>query len=468
MKYKKEIEAYFRKHEQEMLNDICKLVEINSEKMTAEEGMPYGRGAYDALHKALELAGGMGFQVKNYDNYVGTADLNHFEKGLDILAHLDVVPGGDGWTVTKPFMPVIRDGKLYGRGSADDKGPAVAALYAMKAVKELGIPLTKNARLILGTDEECGSSDIPHYYAVEEEAPVTISPDADFPLINIEKGSLRADFYSSWEEDPALPRIFSIHGGIKSNVVPGTASAELEGLDESLIAAAASQAEKETGVSFSWEVKDGRLKINAVGVNAHAARPNDGNNALTALLVLLVKLPLAATEGFTKVKQVLSLFPHGDCSGKAAGVQMKDEISGELTLNFGIFDYKVNGFKGNFDCRAPIAATNENLRDVLRERMYSMGITLADEDLHPAHHVPADTPFIQVLLSCYEAYTGNQGECLAIGGGTYVHDLKRGVAFGCAMPGVDNHMHGPDEFALVEDLVISGMIFAQAIVELCS
>ena len=59
-----------------------------------------------------------------------------------------------------------KDGKIYGRGTADDKGPAIAALYAMRAVKELGIPVKKNVRLILGTDEECGSSDIRHYYSV--------------------------------------------------------------------------------------------------------------------------------------------------------------------------------------------------------------------------------------------------------------------------------------------------------------
>src|SRR5699024_10557105 len=110
------------------------------------------------------------------------------ESQLDILAHLDVVPAGEGWTVTEPFEPVEKDGRLYGRGTADDKGPAVAALYALRAVKELGIPLKKRVRLILGTDEECGSSDIQHYYAVEKEAPMTFSPDGAFPVVNIEKG----------------------------------------------------------------------------------------------------------------------------------------------------------------------------------------------------------------------------------------------------------------------------------------
>lgn len=468
MKYKSEIEAYFRANTDEMLKDICKLIEINSEKMTEEPGMPYGKGPYEALKKALEIAKDMGFAVKNYDNYVGTADLNDMEKGLDILAHLDVVPGGDGWMITKPFVPVIADGKIYGRGSADDKGPAMTALYAMKAIKDLGIPLKKNVRLILGTDEECGSSDIEHYYAVEKEAPATFSPDGEFPLINIEKGGLRADFEASWEEDFKLPRIYAIHGGIKSNVVPGKASALIEGIEEEALKTAAQRTSESTKATFSWTVEEGRIKVEAVGENAHAATPYTGNNALTALLELLVSLPFSDSEGFTKVKQVSELFPHGDCSGKAAGVFMEDEESGELTLNFGILNYSTKDLTGNFDCRAPICATNENLRDILKNKMKEMGLELENKDIYAPHHVPADTPFIQTLLGCYEAYTGNKGECLAIGGGTYVHSLERGVAFGCSMPGTDNNMHGPDEFAIIEELVISGMIFAQAIVELCS
>ena len=204
--YREEIEQYIESHKAEMLEDICTLCRINSEKMPYQEGMPYGKGPAEALSCALNMAEKYGFAINNYDNYVGTADLNDKEAQLDILAHLDIVPAGDGWTVTEPFEPVVKDGKLYGRGTADDKGPAVAALYAMRAVKELGIPVTKNVRLILGTDEECGSSDIEHYYKVEKEAPMTFSPDSSFPVTNIEKGSLTGRFEADFKESAALPR----------------------------------------------------------------------------------------------------------------------------------------------------------------------------------------------------------------------------------------------------------------------
>lgn len=218
--YRKEIEEYIDSHKDQMIEDICTLCRINSEKMPYTEGKPFGEGPFEVLQTALTMMENYGFSVRNYDNYVGTADLNDKEAQLDILAHLDVVPAGEGWTVTEPFEPVIKDGKLYGRGTADDKGPAVAALYAMRAVKELGLPVKKNVRLILGTDEECGSSDIAVYYKQEKEAPMTFSPDAEFPVINVEKGRLPGHFAASFEKSDAMPKLVKIDAGLKSNVVP--------------------------------------------------------------------------------------------------------------------------------------------------------------------------------------------------------------------------------------------------------
>lgn len=169
--YREKIDKFIDAHKTEMLEDIAELCKIDSTKDSYRAGRPYGDGCFEALGAALHIAECYGFSINNYDNYVGTVDLNDKEKQLDILAHLDIVPAGDGWTVTEPFVPVVKDGKIYGRGTADDKGPAIAALYAMRAVKELGIPVKKNVRLILGTDEECGSSDIRHYYSVEGRPP---------------------------------------------------------------------------------------------------------------------------------------------------------------------------------------------------------------------------------------------------------------------------------------------------------
>ncbi len=466
--YKKEIEEYIDSHRQEMLDDICTLCRINSEKMPYKEGMPYGEGPFTALAEALSMAERYGFSIKNYDNYVGCADMNNLEKQLDILAHLDVVPAGEGWKVTQPFEPIEKDGKLYGRGTADDKGPAVAALYAMRAVKELNIPLKKNVRLILGTDEECGSSDIAHYYADEEEAPMTFSPDANFPVVNTEKGGLNGHFTAEWESSEALPKLVSLEAGIKVNVVPAKAKAVVQGVDVRVLEETGKKTEEETGISFEFSVEEEIAVITAVGAGAHASMPEDGNNALTGLLVFLTNLPLAECDQVKMLRSLLELMPHGDVTGKAMGIAMNDDISGELTLAFSLLNVTDSQLDGTFDSRCPLCATEENVLEVVRKRMAEKGITLHNQEMKPPHHVPGDSLFVQTLLKAYETYTGRKGECIAMGGGTYVHSLKNGVAFGAAMPETDNRMHGADEFAVIDELLTSAKIFAQVIVDLCS
>ena len=165
--YEEKINAYFDAPERraELVEAISRLVRIRSVREEPLPGMPFGPGPAAALAEGLKLAEELGFATRNYDNYVGTADLNDKETALHILCHLDVVGEGTGWTVTEPYVPKEVDGMLYGRGTDDDKGPVAAVLLAMKAVKELGVPLRRNARLLMGTDEESGSSDIAYYYA---------------------------------------------------------------------------------------------------------------------------------------------------------------------------------------------------------------------------------------------------------------------------------------------------------------
>lgn len=465
--YREEIEKYIEDHKNEMLEDICALCRINSEKMPYQPGMPFGKGTVEALSLALAMGEKYGFSINNYDNYVGTIDLNDKESQLDILAHLDVVPAGDGWEITTPFEPVVKDGNLYGRGTADDKGPAVAALYAMRAVKELGIPLKKNTRLILGTDEECGSSDIAHYYKVEKEAPMTFSPDSSFPVTNIEKGSLKGDFTAEFEKSGALPRLVSFTSGTKVNVVPSKAEAVVEGLSASEIEAAAKAAEKELDITFQITMAGAQVKILAAGANGHASTPWKGKNALTGLLTLIGRLPLADCPQLEIVKSLNVLMPHGDVYGKGLGIAMEDELSGPLTLAFSILTITENSMEGSFDSRCPICANEDNMLKVAKASMKKHGISLNNDSMRPPHHVSGDSDFVRTLLNCYEMYTGKKGGCVAIGGGTYVHELKNGVAFGASMPDTENRMHGADEFAVVEELVTSAKIFAQVIVDLC-
>ena len=193
------ISEWMQGRENELVEALAPLIAAESTRSDAKPGKPFGEGPALALERAMELAKCWGFRTENHEGYVGTADLNDRDDGLHILAHLDVVAAGDGWN-TNPYC-LVRDGDLiYGRGTDDDKGPLVAALLAMRCVRELGLPLTKNAKLIMGTDEESGSEDIAHSYANHPFALYALSPDADFPVTNIEKAHYSPRFSASWEK----------------------------------------------------------------------------------------------------------------------------------------------------------------------------------------------------------------------------------------------------------------------------
>lgn len=296
---------------------------------------------------------------------------------------------------------------------------------------------------------------------------MTFSPDASFPVINIEKGGLHGKFSAEFAKSEALPRMVSFKSGTKSNVVPSKAEALFEGLDGSDTEAFAHTLEAELGIRFDVTSEDGYMKIEAFGENGHASTPWKGKNALTGLLALIEKLPLAECGQLEKVKALNALMPHGDWLGKNLGIAMEDEISGQLTLAFSILEIGEESLSGEFDSRCPICSNVENTLKPAKKNMKAHGIILSNDSMNPPHHVSGDSEFVQTLLRCYEMYTGNKGECVAIGGGTYVHHLKNGVAFGASMPETENRMHGPDEFAVIDELLTSAKIFAQVIVELC-
>ena len=466
--YREKLDAYIDSKKEEMLEDLMTLVRIDSQRGEAKTGMPFGEGPVHALEAAQDLMKNYGLATRNYENYVVTGDFSEKEKALDILAHLDVVPVTEDWTVTKPFEPKIVDGKIYGRGTADDKGPAIAALYALRAIRELGIPMKKSVRLILGSDEECGSGDLEYYYAKEQEAPYTFTPDADFPLINIEKGSFHGVFSAELNENAAAC-VRSFQSGDKINVVPGRASMIVDGVAEDVIRAAAEKTEGATSVSFRVKaLADGGVQVDAKGQAAHASTPEEGKNALTAMLQLIAELPLEQSKGKEALLGLHAMFPYEDTCGKTVGIYRENEESGAVTVCFSIMDYTKTHLHAAFDARLPIGCNEENTKLPVKAAAEKYGMELEDLPLNPPHCVPGDSWFVQTLLGSYERYFGKKGKPLSTGGGTYVHHLERGVAFGCMTEDVDNHMHGDDEFMVIERLLTSAKIFADAIVKICN
>ncbi|MBQ1390635.1 MAG: Sapep family Mn(2+)-dependent dipeptidase [Firmicutes bacterium] len=467
MNYEK-IDAYLAAHRDDLLADLAELVAIDSEYMEPEEGFPYGKGSAAALARGAELLETHGLKARNYENHVITADLfDDLEPGLDILAHLDVVPAGDGWTVTDPFVMKIQDGKAYGRGTVDDKGPGLCALYAMLAVRDCGVKLAKNVRIILGGDEECGSRDIEYYFTKEKSAPMSISPDAEYPLINIEKGVLHSGFTADLQPAETLPRLLAFDSGVKINVVPDKASALVEGVLPGELSGLMTEMAEQTGCRFEAEKTDEGTLIKSFGKNGHASTPFNGVNALTALLKFVAALPLSEAPLHSAIKGLAKLFPHGAFYGEGLGVNMEDEIS-NTTLTLDIMHYAPEtGLSGQFDCRACLKATDENTTEVINEQFRALGLTPMDEHLSSSHCVPADSELVQTLMKLYNGMTGKDAKPLCIGGGTYVHEIEGGVAFGICELDEDNNMHGADEFITMEQIDFACRIYARAIVELC-
>lgn len=466
--YREQIEQWFEDHREEMVKDIMDLVAIPSVDGEALPGKPYGEGPAAALDAALKLAEQYGFtDVKNVDNYVGTITMGEGDVQLAMLAHLDVVPAGKGWSVCEPFVPVVKDGLIYGRGSSDDKGPAVASLYALRCVKELSLPMKHKVRLILGTAEETGSSDIEYYLKKESTPPMVFSPDGDYPILNTEKGQLRPDVMARFAPCGDMPRIRAIDGGLVLNAVPPEAEAVVEGMNAEGVQPYLDEAARETGASFAAADITGGVLIAAKGKNAHASTPAEGNNAITALLCALLKLPLAPCEGVEKLRALYALTPHGQTDGTNFGIACADKISGALTISLDIFHCAETEFRGSFDSRVPLCGGEERLFAILKDKAAAAGLE-AELMLHePPHHTPEDTPLVEALKRIYTDYTGREARCVSMGGGTYVHNIEGGVGFGCEFPEVDTHMHGPDEFVRIEDLIVSGKMFAQAVADLC-
>ncbi len=467
MTVNEQIEAWFSGREDELVAALAPLIAIDSTSGPAQPGKPFGPGPAAALEAALALARSWGLQTSEDEGYVGLVDLNDRPDQLHILAHLDVVGAGDNWD-TDPFT-LVRDGDLiYGRGTDDDKGPAVAALMALRCVKELGLPLTRNAKLVLGTDEESGSGDIAHYYAHHPFAPNAITPDSSFPVTNIEKAHYTPVFSARWERPQgAGRRLLSLEGGIRVNVAPANAAALLSGLTAAEAAPVLAEVQARTGVTLTARDREGGVALEAVGVQAHASTPDEGKNAITALLDAVSRLELEEDGAFATAKALHQLFPYGDNQGEALGIAMADQASGVLSLTLSLLKLDQTGFEAQFDVRAPICATVDNCARVVEGRFAALGWSCQGE-FGRAHVVEEDSDFIRTLLDCYEHFSGRKGYCEAIGGGTYVHEIPGGVAFGAGDVEFDSRLHGANERARLSQLLLCGKIYAAVIARLCA
>lgn len=446
-----------------LLADLFALLRIdsvrNDQEATAEA--PVGPGPRAALEAFLAIGERDGFVVKNVDNLAGYIEFGDGSETMGIFGHVDVVPTGTGWD-TPPFEPVIKDGRLYARGSSDDKGPSVAAYYALKIIKELGLPVSKKVRFIIGTDEESGWQCMDRYLATEPKPDFGFSPDADFPVINGEKGILTLHLNFRGDDSIGATRLVSFDAGLRENMVPQDATAVFVTPQADQVAEALERFVSQHPVSATCRVVGDEVTIELIGKASHGMAPMNGVNAGTYLAAFLTQYPFTGNAArYLELTQQLLWEDH---FAEKLGLAYTDEVMGELTMNPGVFTYtpKTGGLIAlNF--RYPKGVTAEGLEIKVEAATADYGVTVATGKSQVPHYVSPDDPMLQVLLDVYERHTGEKGSERTIGGGTYGRLLERGVAYGAMFPHSIDTMHQANEFIALDDLFAACAIYAEAI-----
>ena len=449
------IDAFIAANKEQILQDIAALVAINSVEGEPAEGAPYGVGPRAALDKTLELAAGMGFATRNCENHIGYAELAGAdpEKYLATICHVDVVPEGNGWTAD-PFTMQIKDNYMIGRGVADDKGPMVATLYALKFLKEEGVSLRYPIRALVGDNEETHMRDV-DYYLEHYKAPVfCFTPDAEFPVCNGEKGQFNGKLVSP----VCNGEIKEFVGGVANNAVPDRASALVE-TDITKLSNAP---------NITLEPEGNGVRIRGWGKSGHAAMPEGTINAISLIVNCLLKSGVCTPqeEAYLNVLHTL----HADTDGSALGIAADDGLFDPLTIIGGTIEMADGVIRQSFDCRYPTNTDPEKMAAAIR-KVCGGAATLENVSSRVPFYIDADSPAIQTLINTYNDVTGEGKKPFTMGGGTYARHFPYAVSFGpehtdIEIPSFAGPMHGANEGTPFEKLVEALKIYILALLRL--
>ena len=443
-------------YKQQILDDLQHLIAIPSVQAPPAPGAPYGVESVRALEFVLSRARALGFTAENIDGHAGHVEYGKRGPLIAILVHLDVVPAGDDWT-HDPFGGDVENGCVYGRGASDNKGPAIAALYSLRALAdEVGSEseLPARFRIIYGLNEESGMAGVAHYFSREPLPDYGFSPDAAYPLLNREKGIVHVFLRGP---RGAGAGVRSLQGGLAFNMVPDAAEAEIS---------------PEYHAELRAQGSDTPLLFSTTGVSAHGGSPAEGVNAAGHLLRFLsqadqgrpdpTKLPLLDPPLRWLADNVAL-----DTRGERLGIACADEESGELSVNLGLISVTGTEIEVGVDIRYPVTYSWEHIHEALSRRAGKAGFAVVEKQHLEPLFVPSEAPLVKALLSAYRAVTGESAEPQSMAGGTYARMLKnRGVAFGANFPGEDTRGHRPDEFIRLDSLMKHAEIQTRALYEL--
>ena len=452
-------------HKEDLLKDLFELLSVRSILGTdITEETPFGSGPREALDLILSFGERDGYKTKLVENKAGHIEVGQGEELFGILGHVDVVPVVEADWTSHPFKPEIRDGKIFARGSLDDKGPTMAAYYAVKLLDKLGVKWNKRVRVIIGSDEETGFRCVEAYFKHEEQPASGFTPDAMFPLVYAEKARATFDHKLKFviEDGNYNYKLVKFNGGQVLNMVIASAKAELVGEVSGI---------KEKFENFLEQEKlDGEvtvedtIKLTLKGKAAHGSTPQYGINGATKLAEFLSTLGLD-NNGKNFVDYIVEKLAN-DPFGEKLGIDYKDNEMGEATYNYGILDYDLEKKVGivSTDCRHPKKFDLVVRLNGVKVDNIDIEITSTKE----AHYVPKDDELVTTLMDVYRKHTGDtKNDAFVLGGGTYARCLKKGVAFGLLFPGKEDTMHQANEYLEIEDLLLATAIYAEGIYKLC-
>ena len=460
------VRARINQYQEEMVLRLKELIAIPSVKSSpAGPDAPFGLEIARALEYVLAWGEQEGFRTVNYSGYAGHLEYGEGGEDIGVLLHLDVVPAGEGWQYP-PFQGVLVDDRIYGRGALDDKGPAVAVLYALKALKEEGIRPTRKIRVIFGCDEESTWQCMEHYFQKEPKPAMGFAPDADFPLIYCEKGSAFLTLEAGYNPSPAGGlELLRVTGGTRHNVVAESAEALLLPADSGTGIWDRLQAVCAGDPRVTLEQTGEIIKLQVKGVAAHASLPHLGENAIIRLLAILAAL---GEKGGPWEPIALLAEKIKDYTGKEVGLACRDQISGALTCNLGMIVMSHGKVKVDLDIRYPLCIDEETIIQRINGELGGGGFAITGRRGLPPHYLPAESPLVKTLLAAYQEETGDFSPPLAIGGRTYATALGNGVAFGPNLPGRPQLAHQKDEYISVADLVLATRIYGRALFHLAT
>jgi succinyl-diaminopimelate desuccinylase len=444
------------KYQDDMMRDLAELVAIPSVRGEAAEGQPFGKECADALNCILNMANRMGLTTKNVGNYAGHAEYGEGDEVAAVVTHVDVVPAGEGWE-TDPFT-LTRKGNLYfGRGTADDKGAAIVALYCLKVLKEENVPAKRRLRAIFGAGEETGSDDLERYLESEQLPAMAFTPDSDYGICNREKGILRFEVSNTKNDSTVISEFVS---GTVVNAVPSKAICTIRCSDEQY--ADLQRASSEAEGDFHFEKTGDGARITSIGKASHAMQPQEGFNAATHLIKLLTQV--FSPDELGSLVRFVGERIGTELDGRTLGIRQEDQHSGPLTLNLGLFHIGADFARAGFDVRYPVTSDGEPIFSTVSAQAaeYGLDATL-NADTKPLF-LPESSPFITLLQDSYAAVTGKQAELYATGGGTYARAFKgNAVAFGLLFPEEpDRRLHNTGEHIDIEYFMLHAQVCLEA------